>query len=143
MKYGTVKIEYVHCVVPIYETPATTFLWTISSSTMTGTIIVLACIIPSTFTVTTSTTTSTTVGTIVIIGIIATFTTTNFFNLTKIHFLQDNRGTRRPFITPRYLSHSLHKQLDISRAITPESPSLHIANDWTRNGVFRFPGASR
>ena len=36
-------------------------------------------------------------------------------------------------LTPHYHFHPLHRQLDISRAITAESSPLHIASSRTRN----------
>ena len=41
-------------------------------------------------------------------------------------------------LTPLYHFHPLHRQLDISRAITAGSSPLHIASSRTRTGTFRF-----
>ena len=46
-------------------------------------------------------------------------------------------------LTPLYHFDPLHRHLDISRAITPESSPLHIASSWTRTGNLWFPGTSR
>ena len=46
-------------------------------------------------------------------------------------------------LTPQYHSPPLHRHLDISRAITPESSPLHIASSRTRTGNLWFPSASR
>ena len=54
------------------------------------------------------------------------------FSFTKIHFSQDIRERLRPFLTPLYNFHPLHRQADISWGITAESLSLHVASDGTR-----------
>ena len=46
-------------------------------------------------------------------------------------------------LTPHYHFHPLHRQLNISRAITAESSPLHIASSRTRTGNLWFPSASR
>ena len=46
-------------------------------------------------------------------------------------------------LTPYYHFHPLYGHLDISRAITAESSSLHIACSRTRTGNVWFPSASR
>ena len=46
-------------------------------------------------------------------------------------------------LTPRYHFHSLHRHLDISRAITAESSPLHIGSTRTRPGNLWLPSASR
>ena len=46
-------------------------------------------------------------------------------------------------LTPHYHFHPLHRHLDISRAITAESSSLHIGSTRTRTGNLWFPSASR
>ena len=46
-------------------------------------------------------------------------------------------------LTPHYHFHPLHRQLDISRAITAESSPRHIASSRTRIGNLWFPSASR
>ena len=46
-------------------------------------------------------------------------------------------------LTPHYHFHLLHRHLDISRAITAKSSTLHIASSWTRTGNIWFPSASR
>ena len=45
-------------------------------------------------------------------------------------------------LTPHYHFHLLHRQLDISRAITAESLPRHIASSPTRTGKLWFPSAS-
>ena len=45
-------------------------------------------------------------------------------------------------LAPLYHFHPLHRHLDISRAITPESSPLHIAGSRTRTGNLWFPSAS-
>ena len=37
-------------------------------------------------------------------------------------------------LTPDYHFHLVHRHLDISEAITPESSFLHIGSSWTRTG---------
>ena len=46
-------------------------------------------------------------------------------------------------LTPLYQFHSLHRRLDISRAVTAESSPLHIASSRTRNWNLWFSSASR
>ena len=46
-------------------------------------------------------------------------------------------------LTPHYHFHPLHRQLEISRAITAGSSPLHIASSRTRTGNLWFPSASR
>ena len=46
-------------------------------------------------------------------------------------------------LTPHYRFHPLHRHLDISRAITAESSSLHIASSLTRTGTLSIPSAIR
>ena len=41
-------------------------------------------------------------------------------------------------LDPHYHFHTLYRQLDISRAITPESSPLHLARNRTRTGTFGF-----
>ena len=68
----------------------------------------------------------------------------------SIHKSQDNRGRGRPILSTA-LAHTkaktllyhilpLQENLDITRTITDESLSLHIANDWNRT---RNPLVSR
>ena len=45
-------------------------------------------------------------------------------------------------LTPLYRYHPLHRQLDVSRAITTDSP-LHIASNLTRTGNLWFPSVCR
>ena len=45
-------------------------------------------------------------------------------------------------LTPYYHFYPLHRNLDISRAITAESSPLHIASSQTRAGSLWFPSAS-
>ena len=47
------------------------------------------------------------------------------------------------FLTPFYHFHPLHRNLDISRAITAESSLLHIASSRTPTGNLGFLSASR
>ena len=47
------------------------------------------------------------------------------------------------FLIPLYQFHPFHKHLDISRVITSESSSLHIASSQTRTGNLWFTSASR
>ena len=47
------------------------------------------------------------------------------------------------YLTPLYHFHPLHRDLDISRAMTAESSPLHIAGSRTRTGNLWFPSASR
>ena len=47
------------------------------------------------------------------------------------------------YLTPLYHFHPLHRDSDISRAITAESSPLHIADSRTRTGNLWFPSASR
>ena len=46
-------------------------------------------------------------------------------------------------LTHHYHFHPLHRHLDISQAITAESPALHIGSSRTRTGNLCFPSASR
>ena len=46
-------------------------------------------------------------------------------------------------LTPHYHFHPLHRQLDISRAITAESSPLHIASSRARTRNLWFPSGSR
>ena len=46
-------------------------------------------------------------------------------------------------LTPLYHFYTLHRQFNISRAITAESSLLHIASSRTRPGNFWLPRASR
>ena len=48
------------------------------------------------------------------------------------HGTTEGGGGGGAFLTPIYHFHPLHRHLDISRAITAESSSLHIASDRTR-----------
>ena len=45
-------------------------------------------------------------------------------------------------LTPLYRYHPLHRQLDVSRVITTDSP-LHIASNLTRTGNLWFPSVCR
>ena len=45
-------------------------------------------------------------------------------------------------LTPHYHFHLLHRHLDISWAITPESSPLHIPSSQTQTGNLWFPSAS-
>ena len=45
-------------------------------------------------------------------------------------------------LTPHYHFHPLHRHLDISRVITAESSTLHIASSWTWTENVWFPSAS-
>ena len=47
------------------------------------------------------------------------------------------------FLTPHYHFHTLHRHLDISRAITAESSPLYIGSRRTGTGKLLFPNASR
>ena len=46
-------------------------------------------------------------------------------------------------LTLHYHFHTLHRHLDITRAITAETSPLHIGSNWTRTGNLWFPSASR
>ena len=46
-------------------------------------------------------------------------------------------------LTPHYHFHLLHRNLDISRAVTAESSPLHITSSRTRTGNLWFPSATR
>ena len=45
-------------------------------------------------------------------------------------------------LTPHYHFHSLHRYVDIRRAITPKSLPLPIASTWANTGNLCFPSAS-
>ena len=47
------------------------------------------------------------------------------------------------YLTPLYNFHPLHRNLDISQAITAESLRLHITGSRTRIKNLWFPSASR
>ena len=55
------------------------------------------------------------------------------FSLTNIHYSQDSkgRGRWRPLPTSFYHFNPIHRHLDISRAITAKSSSLHIPSAMT------------
>ena len=46
-------------------------------------------------------------------------------------------------LTLHYHFHTLHRHLDITRAITAETSPLHIGSNRTRTGNLWFPSASR
>ena len=54
---------------------------------------------------------------------------------------QSGKGKAIVSLTPLYHFRSLHKHLDINRAITGESSPLHIAGSLTRTGKFWFTSA--
>ena len=66
-----------------------------------------------------------------------------WFPFTNIHNSQDNREKGNAFLTSLYHFHSLHRQLDISLAITAAYSPLHIASCRIRTGNIWFPRASR
>lgn len=56
------------------------------------------------------------------------------FSFANIHNSQDNREKGNAFLTSLYHFHSLHRQLDISLAITAAYSPLHIASCRIRTG---------
>ena len=72
-----------------------------------------------------------------------------FFFSIGVFFHEHSRSTGQQgkgegiYLTPLYHFHPLHRNLDISRAITAESSPLHIAGSRTRTGNVWFPSASR
>ena len=72
-----------------------------------------------------------------------------FFSTTWVFFREHSRITRLQgngegiSFTPHYHTHPLRRQLEFSRAITPESSPLHIAGNRTRTGNLWFPSSSR
>ena len=72
-------------------------------------------------------------------GILMSF----FFYLGLLSRTFTNRRTEGISLTPHYHFHTLHRHLDISRAIAVEGSPLHIANNRNRTGNLWFPSASR
>ena len=63
-----------------------------------------------------------------------------FKNHSRITILQEKEEGIS--LIAQYHFHPLHRELDISRAITTESSPLHIGSSRTRTANLRFPSAS-
>ena len=64
-----------------------------------------------------------------------------FFHEHSQFIVQLEKGEAIP-LTPLYHFHLLHRQVDISQAITVESSPLHIASSSIQTKNFWFPSAS-
>ena len=65
-----------------------------------------------------------------------------FHSHSRITGLQGKGKEEGISLTPYYHFHSLHRHLDISRAITAEGSPLRIGSSWTRTGNILFSSAS-